>query len=201
VSRDVEVAESLREESVAVLSDYLPEAAWRALAGESRALYRSGAFRPAGVGRGAAFRIEPESRGDRMLWIDAERPSPAQAFWLARVERLRRTLNSRLFLGLFGFEAHLALYPAGARYATHLDRFADASQRRVSLVLYLNEAWSPEAGGALRLYLDEADRAPWRDVEPRGGTLVAFLSDAIHHAVLPASRERLSVVGWLTRRR
>jgi SM-20-related protein len=35
------------------------------------------------------------------------------------------------------------------------------------------------------------------DVAPRGGTLVAFLSGTFHHEVLPATRERLSVTGWL----
>jgi SM-20-related protein len=35
-----------------------------------------------------------------------------------------------------------------------------------------------------------------RDVLPAGGTAVAFLSEAVHHEVLPATRERLGVAGW-----
>lgn len=200
-SRFGEIAEDLRQQGLAVVPGFVPEPDWRALARESRILYRRGGFRHAGVGRGPSFRIEPETRNDRVLWIDPTSPPRQQARWLARVEALRLHLNERLFLGAFGFEAHLAVYPAGARYATHLDRFADASHRVVSLVLYLNEHWHADEGGCLRLYQDASDRPPWRDVSPAGGTLVAFLSGEIHHEVLPATRERWSVVGWLTGRR
>lgn len=196
-----EIAGALRDQSLAVVPDFVAETEWRALARESRALYRAGGFRHAGVGRGPSFRIAPQTRNDQVRWIDAASPAPHQARWLARVEALRLALNESLFLGAFGLEAHLARYPPGARYVTHLDRFSDASHRIVSLILYLNESWRPEDGGALRLYLEEADRPSQRDVLPAGGTLVAFLSHQIPHEVLPASRERLSVVGWLTGRR
>lgn len=195
------MAEQLQEHGFVVVPDFVPDAEWRALARDSRELYRRGEFRHAGVGRGPSFRIEPETRNDRVRWIDPGNATRQQARWLARVEALRLNLNERLFLGAFGLESHLALYPPGARYRTHLDRFADASHRIVSLILYLNEDWRPEDGGALRLYRGEPDRPPWHDVLPVGGTLAAFLSGEIQHGVLPATRERLSVVGWLTGRR
>jgi SM-20-related protein len=144
--------------------------------------------------------VVPEVRDDRVCWIDPQRATRRQASWLARMEGLRRALNQRLYLGLMGFEGHLAVYPPGARYHTHVDRFADASHRRVSVLLYLNEAWQPDDGGHLRLHLGEADREPFRDVTPRGGSLVAFLSDAVPHEVLPARRERWSLAGWFTNR-
>ena len=34
------------------------------------------------------------------------------------------------------------------------------------------------------------------EVEPRAGTLVAFLSEKIPHEVLAATRERYSIAGW-----
>jgi SM-20-related protein len=64
-------------------------------------------------------------------------------------------------------------------------------------VLYLNELWPAEQGGQLRLYLDEERTM---EIMPRGGTLVAFLSDRFEHEVLPATRERLSLAGWFRRR-
>lgn len=67
----------------------------------------------------------------------------------------------------------------------------------VSLVLYLNDAWLPEQGGELRLYLDERRH---QDVLPLGGSLVCFLSGQLPHEVLPATRERLSLTGWFRRR-
>jgi SM-20-related protein len=197
---DAALALALNVHGHGVVPDFLPEAEWRALAREARTLRARGAFRHAGIGRGASFRLAPEVRDDAVLWIDPEAPTRAQRRWLERVERLRRALNERLFLGLFGYEGHLACFRAGASYRTHLDRFADASHRIVSLVLYLNDAWDPDDGGALRLYQGAPDEAPWLDVAPRGGTLVAFLSGDLHHEVLPAARDRWSLVGWLTKR-
>jgi SM-20-related protein len=63
-------------------------------------------------------------------------------------------------------------------------------------VLYLNEGWRAEDGGALRLYLPDGPH----DVSPCAPTLVAFLSERFEHEVLPARRERLSLTGWFGRR-
>jgi SM-20-related protein len=117
------------------------------------------------------------------------------------MEFLRQTLNRELTLGLFGFEAHLALYPPGARYRCHLDQFQDEGDRVLSTSLYLNPDWGAEDEGFLRLYLDEPESAPFEDVLPVGGTLVCFLSGRFHHEVLPSRRERLASTGWFTRRR
>jgi SM-20-related protein len=70
----------------------------------------------------------------------------------------------------------------------------------LSIALYLNADWRAEDGGALRLYLEAAGRAPYADIAPVGGTLVAFRSERFPHAVLPARRERLSLTGWFRRR-
>ena len=62
--------------------------------------------------------------------------------------------------------------------------------------MYLNEDWTSADGGALRMYDDERVR----EVLPVAGTLVCFLSDRFEHEVLPATRERLAVTGWIRRR-
>ena len=94
------------------------------------------------------------------------------------------------------FEAHVAIYPPGTGYTRHADRFARDPRRALSTVLYLNEDWQPGDGGALRIHLGGG---AWRDLEPRGGTLVIFASE-LEHEVLPARRERLSLAGWFKRR-
>jgi SM-20-related protein len=106
-------------------------------------------------------------------------------------------LNRELQLGLFDFECHFAIYPAGTRYGRHLDRFKSDARRALSCVLYLNPDWREADGGQLRLYLDESHSV---DVMPRAGTLVTFLSQRFEHEVLPATRERLSLAGWFRRR-
>jgi SM-20-related protein len=129
-------------------------------------------------------------------WFDDTALSPAQqAYWDA-MQTLREALNRRLLLGMETLEAHYALYPAGAGYARHRDRFRDNDARVLSSVVYLNRGWRADDGGALRLHLPDGTT----DVAPVGGTLVLFLSDEIEHEVLPARRERLSIAGWFRRR-
>ena len=117
---------------------------------------------------------------------------------LQRLEGLRVAINRSLFLGLFDLEMHFAVYPPGAGYQRHLDRFRDDDRRSVTVILYLNEHWTREDGGLLRFW-PEPESAPL-DIVPCGGTLVSFLSDRFWHEVLPARRERMSLTGWFRRR-
>ena len=169
----------------------------RELAVEAIELFARGEFRVAGVGRGSDWRLRPEIRTDRVRWIDPTRPTPAQSRYLERMEELRLELNRALYLGLFEFEAHLAVFPAGSFYRRHLDRSPSAPLRAVSCITYLNEDWQAEEGGALRLYL-EADR--FVDVLPEIGVTALFLSDRFEHEVLPATRDRAAVTGWFRQR-
>jgi len=125
--------------------------------------------------------------------------SAPQRICLERFEELRLTLNRILQLGLFEFEIHFARYPAGVRYARHVDQFQGDGRRQLSCVLYLNENWKYEDGGELRLYLN-GDDTKFEDVLPQGGRLVIFLSARFAHEVLPARRERLSIAGWFKSR-
>ncbi len=197
---DAAIAAELETRGLAVVPGFLSAAEVGLLRNTAAAIRAGGRFRPAGVGRGPSLRIRPEVRGDEVYWLEAERDGNAVAAWTARMEALRVAVNGRLFLGLFGYEAHFSHYPAGAFYRTHLDRFADAPLRTLSTVFYLNRHWRREDGGSLRIYPGQAGRRPWRDVLPAGGTLVVFLSDRFPHEVLPARRSRWSLTGWFTRR-
>jgi SM-20-related protein len=152
-----------------------------------------GEFRPAAVGAGPRRAVRADIRGDRICWVHAPE-SPAEERLLQEFDALRLALNRVLQLGLFEFECHYALYPAGAGYARHIDQLIAGAARRVSIVLYLNADWNRADGGALRLYRDAAEPV---EILPRGGTLVTFLSERFEHEVLPTQRERLSLTGWL----
>lgn len=198
---DQAIADALARPGFAIDGGYLNAPATREAAATLRRHWLGGDFRPAGVGRGASLRVVPEVRNDRVCWLDPATPEPPFRRWLDRMEGLRQTLNRELALGLFEYEAHLTVYPPGASYNRHLDRFSDAAERTVSVILYLNEGWRATDGGALRLYLDQPGTGPWLDTSPEAGTVVAFLSDRFWHEVLPAGRERLSITGWFRRRR
>ncbi|MCR6651865.1 MAG: 2OG-Fe(II) oxygenase [Cellvibrionaceae bacterium] len=150
-------------------------------------------FRTAGVGRGPERNRNLELRRDRIAWIE-ENDDLADP-WHAWTDALQSYLNRRLFLGLFSFESHLALYRPGDFYRTHVDAFRGQSNRRLSLVAYLNPDWQPGQGGELVLY-DPHTSEPLQTVAPELGTLVLFLSEEFPHEVLPAERERFSVAGW-----
>ncbi|TLP53431.1 MULTISPECIES: 2OG-Fe(II) oxygenase [Pseudomonas] len=175
---------------------FLPEALSRELAGECRRRYSEGELNPAGVGRGASQEVREAIRGDQIQWLDPGESAPCDRY-LDTMDSLRQAINQGLYLGLEDFECHFALYPPGAFYKRHLDRFRDDDRRMVSAVLYLNEGWQPEDGGQLRMFLHDG---VVHDVQPQAGTLVVFLSGDVPHEVLPARRERLSLTGWFRRR-
>ena len=163
---------------------------------ELEACWQAGGFRQAGVGRGAALQFRPEVRTDYVHWLDPQHCSAAQHRYLDTLEGLRQALNRTLFLGLFAFEAHQAVYPPGTYYRRHLDQFVGIGARRVTCTLYLNEDWQAADGGQLRIYTDPDDPRHYEDILPLGGTLVTFLSARFLHEVLPAQRSRLSITGW-----
>ena len=187
----------IADRGYAVVRAALPLAIIAALRERALALDGCGAMTRGGVGRGAARREHADMRGDRIAWL-ADRPrDAAETTAFALLEDLRSACNRALTLGLFEFESHYALYPPGAGYARHRDRFRDDDARVLSFVLYLNDGWRPGDEGALRLHLDNGDTL---DVAPVGGTLVAFLSEAFDHEVLPAKRPRIALTGWFRRR-
>lgn len=162
---------------------------------EALAQWRDGAFLPAAVGRGEGRSVHPEIRGDQVHWLDPANAGPGQRDYLSTMERLRLLANRTLFLGLEHFEVHAARYPEGRGYRRHLDRFHGSEERRLTCVLYLNEAWRANHGGALRLYTDEGEV----EVFPEAGTLAAFITEGMWHEVLPATRPRLAMTGWFRR--
>lgn len=190
------IAGELADAGWSICTEFLSAAQIGALAAETTERFAHGAFHSAGIGRGARHRVEPEIRSDRIHWLEDNAQTAAQRPYFAALEGLRRAINRELFLGLFSFEGHMAIYPPGSFYRRHLDRFEGTAQRKVSVILYLNADWREEYGGELRLFLDHTERGAYIDVVPRAGTLACFLSDRFYHEVRPATRERLSVTGW-----
>ena len=198
--RHESIVHALTDPGWCVLPHFLSTQQIGELETECRSAWSGQSFRPAGIGSGEEWQVRPEIRSDYVLWLDPENTSPAQTHYLSEIEALRQVINQALFLGLFEFEGHLTLYPPCASYSRHLDQLRATSQRKISCILYLNNGWRAEDGGALRLYTDLGNDATYQDVYPEGGTLVCFLSNLVYHEVLPATRERLSITGWLRTR-
>ncbi len=150
-------------------------------------------FKKAGIGKDHGHQINESIRGDYIQWIDNNSASAAIGIFLTRLQHLMTHINQNLFLSLKDYEIHMTAYPAGASYKRHLDQFNRDDHRKLSVICYLNKDWLPEYGGQLRMFL------PGKPVEllPVSGRFICFRSDIIEHEVLPATRPRLSITGWI----
>lgn len=194
------IALALADTGLISLDDFLPPPLVAQLASEAQALGEGTHLRPAGIGHGERRQINEQIRTDQIQWLEPATATPAQRRYLEILEELRLAINRTLFLGLFEFEGHLALYPPGAYYRRHLDQFQGTQHRLVTVILYLNPDWQEADGGQLCLYPDPADDGRYQELLPIAGRLVCFLSGDFPHEVLPARRERLSITGWFRKR-
>lgn len=150
-------------------------------------------FKKAGIGQKQNLHINEAVRGDYIKWLDKQQAPMAVNVYLERLRTLIQYLNQNLFLSLKDVEVHMTIYPVGSFYKRHLDQFKSDDHRKLSVICYLNENWEESHGGQLRLHLKDGAI----DVLPTLGKLVCFRSDEIEHEVLPATRERLSITGWI----
>ena len=188
------------------------------LAAECRALHEKNSLKQARIGRAQETHVQTNIRSDQIAWLEAGQSAACDAY-LQIMDQLRITLNQALYLGLEEYESHFAFYAPGAAYSKHLDRFHSDDARTVSVVLYLNEDWQTEQGGALRLYPPQSptqsqSQSPSpsptptqnpqentsQDIYPEAGRIAIFLSADMPHEVLPATRDRMSLTGWFKRR-
>lgn len=150
-------------------------------------------FKKAGIGKSQEKQINEAIRGDYIQWIKPESAEPPLQVYLTKLSELIAFVNQNLYLSLKDFEVHQTIYPIGTFYKRHLDQFKKEDHRKLSVICYLNSDWKESDGGQLRIYLENEPK----DVLPLAGRLVCFRSDLLEHEVLPATRERLSITGWL----
>jgi SM-20-related protein len=182
-----------------VIPDFIPDHFVRELQQEARHYWQQGAFRQAGVGQADDFAIRDQIRTDRVMWLDPVNATGSLHHYLELLDELKMLINRTLYLGLFEYEGHVALYQPGSYYRKHLDQFQGDDLRTVTAILYLNNDWCDTEGGHLRIYTDEHEQH-YQEVLPHAGQLVIFLSSRFVHEVMPANRERLSITGWFKRR-
>lgn len=196
------IVHRISESGYAVVPGFFSRSDVDALREEGLALWEEGEFRKAAVGRGAETERRPEIRTDFIHWFDPAVLTTAQTLYWERMEKLRCELNRSLLLGLFELEAHFARFTPGGFYKAHLDRHQTNAARVLSAVTYLDEDWSSEDGGILRLFTDRelGTEGPSIEIVPEAGKLVLFLSADFWHEVRPALRPRHSIAGWFRQR-
>lgn len=187
------IADGLAENGIAVADQFLSQQEVNAILSLDE--FKSGLaeFKKAGIGKQHDRQINEAIRGDYIKWLDKNSSPTPVALYLDRLNKLIDYLNQSLFLSMKDYEVHMTIYPAGSYYKRHLDQFKKDDHRKLSVICYLNNDWTDENGGQLRVYLPDGQK----DILPVAGRLVCFRSDQIEHEVLPANRERLSLTGWI----
>lgn len=150
-------------------------------------------FHTAQIGRGTDKSSSNLVRGDVISWLG--QIDLSDMGYLAWMESLRSGLNAALYLGLFDYECHYAIYGAGTGYAKHLDVLQGKKNRILSTVLYLNQNWQCNDGGELDVY-DPTGVSIIATVQPTYGTMIIFLSETAPHAVRISHTTRRSIAGW-----
>jgi len=149
----------------------------------------------AGIGNERVKDADQKMRGDKIYWLDKTHDNPFENEFLQQAEDFISHLNRTCYAGINAYEFHYAVYEEGRFYKRHKDQFRNDSNRKYSLITYLNENWLEEDGGQLELYENDAVQ----HILPRSKTAVLFKSDETEHAVLEARRSRMSITGWLKR--
>jgi SM-20-related protein len=187
------LADGLAEEGYAIIDDFISVEEVEGILQVDGFKNGLNQFKQAGIGKSQEKQINESIRGDYIQWIDFNNAEAPLREYIERLRELISFVNQSLFLSLKDCEVHQTIYPIGSFYKRHLDQFKKDDHRKLSVICYLNKNWSEDDGGQLRLYLKDGGR----DVFPLAGRLVCFRSDLLEHEVLPATRERLSLTGWL----
>lgn len=187
------IVDGLAEKGYAVADSFLSQAEVDAILATAEFKHGIDQFKKAGIGKNQGLQINEAIRGDYIHWLDKNTVPPPSKVYLDRLHDLIQYINRTLFLSLKDYEVHMTIYPIGSFYKRHLDQFKKDDHRKLSVICYLNNDWMAEHGGDLRMYLPDATI----DFLPLAGRLVCFRSDQIEHEVLPATRERLSLTGWI----
>ncbi|MGI2169356.1 2OG-Fe(II) oxygenase [Shewanella sp. MF05960] len=185
------IADALVDKGYILLSDIIPDYVSLALLEKMQAEQDIN-FKDAAIGRGIEQQINTEIRSDKISWLDNQDHTDRE--YLSIMDQLKEGLNRRLFMGLFDFESHYAVYEPGAFYKKHVDALHGSQNRILSTVFFLNPEWQESDGGELVIY-DELDQQ-LDVVNPQIGTLVLFLSERFPHEVRPTFKTRKSIAGW-----
>jgi SM-20-related protein len=191
-----DIADQLTSCGFVVVDDALP-AALLARLDDGCTDSEAAPFVPAGTGRGKDRKRDGLTRGDVIRWLDDAKE--ADHLYLGLMESLRVALNERLYLGLFSYQGHYAIYGTGTHYGRHLDALAGQKNRVLSTVVYLDSEWALADGGQLVLH-GQRDQPVIARILPQPGLMVMFLSEEFPHEVLAASRPRHSIAGWFSGR-
>lgn len=147
----------------------------------------------AGIGNHLVKDTHQKMRSDTIYWLDKKNNNPFEIQFLQHIDAFVAYLNSTCYTGINSYEFHYAVYDTGAFYKKHIDQFKNDTNRKFSLIHYLNNDWNAGDGGELVLYQEDTPIS----ISPSAQKAVFFKSNEIAHEVLMTNTKRLSITGWL----
>ena len=187
-----EITNAIANRGYIVLNNIIPDKLLAELTTRVKKLDNN-TLKPAAIGRADSQQLNTAIRRDKINWLD--NTNCTDMAFLELMDTLRTAINQSIYLGLFDYEAHYAVYQPGDFYKKHIDALKGKSNRVLSTVLYLNEPWQDKDAGELLLYSDDGKNVI-ETVTPHNGTMVIFLSEQFPHEVLAARKTRYSIAGW-----
>ena len=186
--------DSYVENKVGIDAGFLNKTLTKGLQQNILQLQRDEMMTAAGIGNEEVKDSNQKMRGDKIYWMDKSHNNIYEQEFLRLVEDFIEYLNRTCYTGIDTYEFHYAVYEEGSFYKRHKDQFENNSDRKYSLINYLNENWLEEDGGQLLVYQNDSVHK----ILPQSQTAVFFKSE-MEHEVTKANRRRMSITGWLKR--
>lgn len=190
-----ELISSFIDNEIGLCEHFLSKELATLLQQDLRDLDRDDRMLPAGIGNHDIKDSHQKTRGDKIFWLDKKNNNINEQAFLEHVENFIDYLNKTCYTGINAYEFHYALYEPGSYYHRHRDQFKSNSDRKYSLINYLNDDWLATDGGALLIYQGEETQT----ILPTKQKAVFFQSNEIEHEVSVSHRPRMSITGWLKR--
>lgn len=189
------IIDSYLSNKVGIDAGFLNEELSLGLQENIQQLLKAELMTPAGIGNEKTKDPNQKIRGDKIYWMDKSRQNIHEQHFFVIIENFISYLNNTCYTGINDYEFHYAVYEEGSGYKRHKDQFRNNSNRKYSLINYLNENWLEENGGQLLVYQDEVVQK----ISPKSQTAVFFKSDELEHSVVMSTKQRMSISGWLKR--
>jgi SM-20-related protein len=188
-----ELIGSFTDRQVGICDHFLSKDLALELRENLKALDRRNLMKPAGIGNQLIRDPAQKKRGDKICWIDNDSADSTERAFLTQIENFIRYLNKSCYEGINAYEFHYALYDSGSSYKRHIDQFQNNSDRKYSMIHYLNTDWLSENGGYLHIYHEGKTEI----ISPQIQKAVFFKSDVSEHEVCESFKPRMSISGWL----
>ncbi len=178
---------------IGIAPQFLSKALSQGLQQNIHQLQKNNLMANASIGNEDVKDPNQKMRSDKIYWLDKKHDNIFENEFLQRVEDFIAYLNQTCYAGINAYEFHYAVYEEGSYYKRHKDQFKNNSNRKYSLITYLNDNWEDADGGQLQVYENDV----MQQIQPHAQTAVLFKSDEIEHEVMKANQRRMSITGWL----